>query len=109
MHCFICNSKNHYSKLSLDKYEVPICSTCSNDYDEIKKYYLRGRKPFYAIRQYNSSKTVKDSNCYYCKKVYSSDNFIGNSFSRNVCKVCQSDSKISLEIRNICLKYTNIK
>lgn len=105
MHCFLCG-KLSAKKSSLDKYDVPICPTCSNN--KLVKYYKKGIKPkyhsFYKIHP--PVQQVRKEVCEFTNEEYLSDKLFENhGFTRKVNPKLLNKIDVSIELSNNSIQH----
>lgn len=100
MYCFICGEKTA-EKDSLKKYDVPVCSICSNK--KIASYYLKNRKVKFDGNYLFEPPLLKSEelNCDVCKKNYKSHPVMEKyGLSKNICERCLKDPHVNFEVLN---------
>ena len=105
MYCFLCD-KLEAKPESLRVFDVPICTECQNNNNQIN-YYLKKSKTIYNNSYLIDPPFLKSDFvlCDYCKSEFLSDVlFEYYGFSKNVCPLCLKKPSVNIELSNLFLQ-----
>jgi ubiquinone/menaquinone biosynthesis C-methylase UbiE len=104
MHCFLCG-KLEAKKTSLEKFDVPLCSKCSESH--LAVYYKKNMDLRYSgFHEINTPlMKVRNRECDFCRKEYTTDEIFEDfGFSKNVCRECLKIKEINIRLANDFVK-----
>ena len=111
MGCFFCGNLRRFDELNLGEFSVPMCDCCHKDLPKkVRQNYLFRKRPSFRERIYTKENHPDEKKCKSCKCNYKIDPVFGDfGFTERYCLNCIKKKDISIQLRNLCLKYENTK